>query len=675
MSEGNYDASKIKVLKGLDPVKKVPGMYTRTENPNHIIYEAIDNAQDEALGGYANRIHVEMPDPNTIIIEDNGRGIPVDLMKEEGNKSAVEVIFTSLHSGGKFDKKGDGAYAFSGGLHGVGISVTNALSNKVEVTVKKDSKEYFISFKDAFVNQKLREVGKCPKNVKGTRVLVQPDPKYFDSPVVNVEQLKTYLKVKSALLHDVDISFKYMNEDVIVWNYGSLKEYFINEGNKLNSGNLNVWKTEHSDLTDYVASEKEVEKSIWSFEHYLKGSSLGEDGEGLQVAVGFVSEGKRFNESFVNLIPTLSGGTHERGLKNGLFDGLKSFMNFYNLMPQKLAVESDDLWSRVSFVLSLKILEPRFQGQTKERLSSESAAKLTYGIIKDHFEHWLNENQSFAKKLAEMVVQNAHRRTKSEMVVERKKTVGANILPGKLTDCLETNNEKTELFICEGDSAGGGAKMARDKNYQAIFPIRGKIMNVWEVDRNSLFESETIENISTVIGIMPHTLDDQVDFSKLRYGKICTMCDADVDGRHIEVLLLTLFLRHFPQVVAKGHLYVARAPLYRVDHPSNKKSRKTDKKVYVQDEKDLDVLLKKLTKEFDESMIKISRFKGLGEMSPEQLWETTMSPEGRNLIRITLDKDHITDDLESFNLYMSKKEAKKRREWMEKEGHTVEIDI
>ena len=676
MSDVNYDASKIKVLKGLDPVKKVPGMYTRTENPNHIIYEAIDNAQDEALGGYSDRISVEMPDPYTIIIEDSGRGIPVDLMKEEGNKSAVEVIFTSLHSGGKFDKKeGGGAYAFSGGLHGVGISVTNALSKVIEVTIKKDCKEYAITFEDGFVTKNLKQVGVVKKTEHGTRVLVRPDPKYFDNPVVNVEQLKSYLKVKSALLKGVSVSFKYMDEDVIVWSYDSLKDYFMNEASKLNNGGIGFWKTELSDLDDYTPDLNNIKDYIWNFEHYLKGSSLGEDGEGLHVVLGFISEGKRFNESFVNLIPTLSGGTHERGLKNGLFEGLKSFMNFYNLMPQKLNVESDDLWAKVSFVLSLKLLEPRFQGQTKERLSSESAARMTTAIIKDNFEHWLNENKEFAKKIAEMVIQNAHKRTKSELVVDRKKTVGTNILPGKLTDCLETNNEKTELFICEGDSAGGGAKMARDKNFQAIFPIRGKILNVWEVDRENLFESETIENISTVIGMLPHSLTDTLDFSKLRYGKICAMCDADVDGRHIEVLLLTLFLKHFPQIVMKGHFYIARAPLFRVDFPGTKRGKKADKKQYVQDEKELDLFVKKLLKDFDEDVIKISRFKGLGEMSPEQLWETTMSPEGRNLIKITLNEDHIADDLSAFNLYMSKKESKKRREWMEKSGNSVEVDV
>lgn len=668
MADKNYDASQIKVLKGLEPVKKVPGMYTRTENPNHIIYEAIDNAQDEALGGYANKITVKMPDIYTVVVEDNGRGIPIDPMVNEDNKPAVEVIFTSLHSGGKFDKKDGGAYAFSGGLHGVGVSVTNALSSLLEVNVKKNGMSYNIVFNDGDLVSPLKETGKVAKGNHGTSITARPNPKYFDSPLINVDQLKNYLRVKSALLNDVEISFQYLEEDPIVWSYPSLKDYLVSESNKINHEE-SYWKS--------IEEESVPNKTdfLWNFEHYLKNSSLGENGEGLHVVLGFLEEGKKISESFVNLIPTLNGGTHERGLKNGLFEGLKSFMNFNNLMPAKLNIEAEDLWIKTSFVLSAKILEPRFQGQTKEKLSSESAARLVTGLIKDNFEHWLNDNSDFAKKLAEMVIQNANKRTKGEAPVDRKRSNGSNILPGKLTDCTDTNTERTELFICEGDSAGGGAKMARDKTFQAIFPIRGKILNVWEVEQAKLFESETIENIALVIGISPHTMEDTVDFSKLRYGKICTMCDADVDGRHIEVLLLTLFLRHFPQVVAKGHLYVARAPLYRVDHPSNKKSKKADKKVYIQDEKSLEKLLKTLHKDFTDDVIKISRFKGLGEMNPAQLWETTMSPEGRYLINITMDKDHMESDMDSFNLYMSKKEAKKRKEWMEENGNKVEVDV
>lgn len=669
MSDKEYNSSKIKVLKGLEPVKQVPDMYTRTENPNHIIYEVIDNAQDEALGGYATKITVKMLDKYTVMIEDNGRGIPIDPMEEEEGKSAVEVIFTSLHSGGKFDKKGDGAYAFSGGLHGVGVSVTNALSSSLQAIVKKGGKEYKIEFEEGFVTNPLKEIGKVNKSDHGTCVIAKPNLKYFNNQPVNVEQLKNYLRVKSALLNGVEIIFQNESDEPISWTYASLKDYLLSESNKVNKETY--W---HSLEEAAVPNQSDY---VWDFEHYLQAkSSLGDKGEGLHVVLGFLEEGKRFNESFVNLIPTLNGGTHERGLKNGLIEGLKSFMNHYNLMPQKLSIEADDLWSRTSFVLSCKLIEPKFAGQTKEKLSSEDAARLNMGLIKDNFELWLNEHKEFGKRIAEMVIDNATKRTRSEQPVDRKKISSNSVLPGKLTDCVEKNNVRTELFICEGDSAGGGAKMARDKDYQAIFPIRGKILNSWEVLRHKLFDSETIENISLVIGIPPHSLEDDIDMSKLRYDKICTLCDADVDGRHIEVLLLTLFFKHFPKVITTGHLYIARAPLYRVDYPKNKKNKnKLDEKAYIQNERDLEILLKKLRRDFEDTQIKISRFKGLGEMNHMQLWETTMSPEGRHLIKITIDLDHLDSDTEAFNLYMSKKEAKKRKEWMEINGNAVEVDV
>ena len=581
-----YSSSQIKVLKGLDPVKKVPGMYTRTTSPNHIVYEVIDNAQDEALGGYANKLLVKVIDDNTVLIEDNGRGIPVDFMEEEG-KSAVEVIFTSLHSGGKFDKEEGGAYDFSGGLHGVGVSVTNALSKSVKVRINKNGKSYAIDFADGYVVSDLKETGKVDKSRNKTSVEVVPDLTYFDNPL-NIDELKNYIRVKSALLNGVEIVFQYKEDEPISWNYSTLKDYLLTESNKINEETY--WKTEGDE------SVANVDSNLWNFKYYLpETNTIGSKGEGLDVVIGFLEEGKRIQESFVNLISTLDGGTHVRGLKSGLFEGLKSYMNNYNLMPAKITLDSEDLWSRTSFVISAKLLKPKFASQTKEKLSSETSAKLVSGLIKDNFELWLDENPIFAKKLSEMVIDNANRRNKAEIKTDRKKSNGNAVLPGKLTDCVDTNPERTELFICEGDSAGGGAKQARDKEFQAIYPIRGKILNTWEVERSKLFESETIENIAIVIGIEPHGVRDNIDMSKLRYGKICTMCDADVDGRHIEVLLMTLFLRHFPQIVTNGHLYIARAPLYRVDYPSSKKSKnKLDKKEYIQNEEDLDKLLKKL---------------------------------------------------------------------------------
>lgn len=667
-SEQIYNASKIRVLKGLEAVKLRPGMYTRTENPNHIIYEVIDNAQDEALAGFANKISVKIINGDTVEVEDNGRGIPVDIHLETG-RSAAEVIFSELHSGGKFDKESEGAYSFSGGLHGVGVSVTNALSKHLEAVIKKNGILYQVIFKDGEIFQSLKEIGKVAKKDTGTKIIATPDNKYFENKL-NVEQLKNYLRVKSALLRGVEISFQIDNEEPISWKYDSLTDYLVAESNKVNQETF--WVTELSDQEN----ESDNVKYVWDFEHYLEhNNTVGKKGEGLHVVIGFIEEGKRVNESFVNLIPTLNGGTHERGLKNGLFEGLKNFMNHYNLTP-KISVESDDLWQKTSFVLSSKILDPQFQGQTKEKLSSENAARLNVALIKDGFELWLNENIDFGKRLVEIVVLNAQKRTKTEVKIERRRGGSNTTLPGKLSDCEESNPEKAELFLVEGDSAAGSSKMGRNKDFQAILPLRGKILNTWEVDISKLFDSDTIKDIAVAIGIPPHGLNDNVDFSKLRYNKICSMCDADVDGRHIEVLLTTLFFKHFPQVIKRGHFFIAKAPLFRVDFPSNKRNKsKLDKKIYIQEEVELDNFIKKLNKEgFDENSIKVSRFKGLGEMNPEQLWDTTLNPETRTLIQIGIDTDHLDSDVEIFSLLMSKKEAKNRREWMEEKGNTVEID-
>lgn len=667
--ENNYDSTSIKVLKGLEPVKKRPGMYTHTEDPNHIVQEVIDNAQDEALAGYATKISVHVRDGEVITVQDNGRGIPVDAMKEEGGRPAAEVIFTELHSGGKFDKKSDGAYAFSGGLHGVGVSVTNALSNELQAIIKKNGTEYAIKFQNGDLVEPLHETRKIRKGDNGTTIIIEPNPQYFEHAKVQIEKLKNYMRVKSALLSGVEITFQNNDDEPISWKYASLKDYLISESKK--SNDEVYWL---SDSEDVIPNQ---EGFIWEFEKYLNESSnLGDKGEGLNLVVGFLAEGKKFGESFVNLIPTTNGGTHERGLKNGLFEGLSNFMNHYNLMPNKLKLESDDLWQRCSFALSSKILDPEFQGQTKERLNNEAAAKLNLNLVRDGFELWLTENVSFGKRLAEEVISNATRRTRSEKPVERKKSNGNTTLPGKLYDCEKANQENAELFLVEGDSAAGSAKMGRNKDYQAILPLRGKILNTWEVEVAKLFESDTIENISIAIGIPPHTMDDEVDFSKLRYNKVCSMCDADVDGRHIEVLTTTLFYKHFPQVVARGHFFIAKAPLYKVTYPSTKKNKsKQDAKQYVQDEKELEEFLKGLKKQgFEEKHWMVSRFKGLGEMNADQLWDTTLNPDNRCLIRLNYRKgDEVRLD-EAFNLMMSKNAAKQRREWMEESSNTIEID-
>lgn len=665
--EKNYDSSQIRVLKGLEPVQLRPGMYTRTEDPNHMMYEVIDNAQDEALAGYANKIIVKLIDDLTVSVEDNGRGIPVD-MHPELKRPAAEIIFTELHSGGKFDKDKDSAYKFAGGLHGVGVSVTNALSNKLEGIIKKNGKKYHIEFNNGNLVKELKEIGSVNKSDSGTQIIATANPKYFESNKINIENLKNYLKVKSALLSNVEISFQEFENEPIKWIYNGLKDYLIKESNKSNH-----------DETYWISLDESVnsEKYIWDFNAALKDdNNLGKKGEGFDLVIGFLEHGKRITQSYVNLIPTLNGGSHERGLKNGLFEGLKSFMEHYSLMPKSLNIENEDLWQRVSYVISSKVLDPQFQGQTKEKLTTESVAKLTLSLVKDNFELWLSSNIDFAKKLVETVIENAQKRTKSEIKIERKRGGGNTTLPGKLADCEENNPEISELFLVEGDSAAGSAKMGRNKNFQAILPMRGKILNTWEEAVEKLFSPGTIQDISIAIGIPPHNLKDNVDFSKLRYNKIASMCDADVDGRHIEVLLQTLFLRHFPQVIKKGHFYIAKAPLYRIDYPSNKKNKnKLDAKMYVQDENEKEDALKKLEKQgILEENTKVSRFKGLGEMNPEQLWDTTLNPETRTMIKIVIDEDHIDADIKTFNLLMSKKESKGRKDWMEEKGNTVEID-
>lgn len=674
MAQKEYNASSIGVLEGLEPVQQRPGMYTRTEDPNHIIYEVIDNAQDEALAGYASKIFVKVLDDLTVMVADNGRGIPVDEMtdKKTGKKtgqSALEVIFTKLHSGGKFAKKDDeAAYRFAGGLHGVGVSVTNALSDKLTAIVHRDGFEWEIQFSNGNVISPVTKKNKIAKNDTGTTIIAQINPIYFETKKIVVEHLKNYLRVKSALLKGVEVTFQYKDEEPVVWHYKNLKEYMLNEINK-NGSNQVFWLTKTEEEENGLPYIIEVEKYL------SEKTSYGDKGEGLEAVIGFIQDGRKYSESFVNLIPTLNGGKHEAGLRTGLFEGLKSFINHYNLNSKNIAIENDDLWSKVSFVLSARILDPQFQGQTKERLTSENANRLMSNMVKDFFELWLNERVDFGKRLVEQVLLNAQKRTKTEIKIDRKRNSGT-MLPGKLSDCENDDPTKSELFLVEGDSASGSGKMGRDKNFQAIMPLRGKILNTWEVDAGKLFDSETIQNIALAIGIPPHSIEDNVDFSKLRYNKICTLCDADVDGRHIEVLLMTLFLKHFPQVISKGHLYVAKAPLYRLDYPTNLKAKnKLDAKQYIQDEKDLENTKKELFKKgYKEENFKISRFKGLGEMNAEQLWETTLNPETRTLLKVVIDPDHLNADLEMFTLFMGKKEASKRKAWMEEKGASVEID-
>lgn len=674
-SSESYDSSAIKVLKGLDPVRHRPGMYTIVENPNHIVQEVIDNAQDEALAGFATKITVMVRNGEVITVQDNGRGIPVNPMKDDPeNRPAAEVVFSELHSGGKFDKEsGDGAYSFSGGLHGVGVSVTNALSDELRAIIKKGGAEYALKFENGNLVEPLQKVKDIRKNDSGTTIIIKPNPKYFDNPKVQIDKLKDYMRVKSALLNGVLITFQVDDDEPLSWKYDSLKDYLISETKKLNHDEV-YWL---SDRDTDIEETPNNDGFIWEFEKYLtESSSLGFKGEGLNVALGFLTSGKVFSESFVNLIKTPNGGTHERGLKNGIFEALSNFMKHYNLLPAKLKLESDDLWQKCSFALSCKVLNPNFQGQTKDKLNNEPIAKLNLNLVRDSFELWLTENPQFGKRMAEEVIANANRRTRAEKPVERKKSNGNTTLPGKLYDCENPDQEKAELFLVEGDSAAGSAKMGRQKDFQAILPLRGKILNTWEVQQRALFDSETIENISIAIGIPPHTLDDEVDFSKLRYSKICSMCDADVDGRHIEVLTNTLFFKHFPQLVERGHVYIAKAPLFKVEYPSSKKRKtKLDAKEYLQDEEAKDKFLKSLVKQgYTSENWKVSRFKGLGEMNPEQLWETTLNPDNRLMIRLNFKRENIAAVSDIFELMMAKGAAKRRKELMEEGIDGVEID-
>ncbi|HEY5800528.1 MAG TPA: DNA topoisomerase IV subunit B [Burkholderiaceae bacterium] len=658
-SPSDYSESSIRVLKGLEPVKQRPGMYTRTENPLHIIQEVIDNAGDEALGGHCKHIVVTINADGSISVEDDGRGIPVGLHPEE-NVPTVEIVFTRLHAGGKFDKGSGGAYAFSGGLHGVGVSVTNALSKRLEITVwRKDEKGngvHHLAFADGFVAEPLRSEPLREKK-SGTRVTAWPDPKYFDSPVISSTELQRLLRSKAVLLPGVKVTLANAKTgDSQTWQYDDgLRGYLTEALNNVSNGETVIPFYEGA---GFAASDAE-------------GFAVG---EGAAWVVAWTEEGGVVRESYVNLIPTPNGGTHESGLRDGLFGAVKSFVEMHSLLPKGVKLLPEDVFARVSFVLSAKVLDPQFQGQIKERLNSRDAVKLVSSFTKPPLELWLNQHVELGKKLAELVIKQAQSRLRSLQKVEKKKSSGVAVLPGKLTDCESTDVTRTELFLVEGDSAGGSAKMGRDKEFQAILPLRGKVLNSWETDKDRLFANNEIHDIAVAIGVDPHGLSDTPDLSGLRYGKICILSDADVDGSHIQVLLLTLFFRHFPHLIARGHICIARPPLYRVDAPA--RGKKPIQKLYALDAGELLAIEDKLRKEgVKDGAWAISRFKGLGEMNAEQLWETTMNPDTRRLLPVTLgelDQLHVES---RFNMLMGKGEAAARRAWIEEHGNEAEADI
>jgi topoisomerase-4 subunit B len=650
----SYGEASIRVLKGLEPVKQRPGMYTRTDNPLHIIQEVIDNAADEALADHGKRIDVTLHTDGSISVEDDGRGIPFGLHPEE-KVPVVEIVYTRLHAGGKFDKGAGGAYSFSGGLHGVGVSVTNALSRRLEVTVWREGQVAKLAFAGGDVIEPLviRKSASGDRKT-GTTARAWPDPKYFESAELPKAELTQLLRSKAVLMPGVTVTLTIEK-----------------------TGEKTAWLYKGG-LRDYLLQSLNADPVIPLFEgaHYADGGETENfaEGEGAAWCVAFTEDGSPMRESYVNLIPTVAGGTHESGLKDGLFQAVKGFIDMHSLLPKGVKLMPEDVFSRASFVLSAKVLDPQFQGQIKERLNSRDALRLVSTYVKPSLELWLNQHVDFGKKLAELVIRCAQTRQRASQKVEKRKGSGVAVLPGKLTDCESRDLNLNELFLVEGDSAGGSAKMGRNKETQAILPLRGKVLNAWEVERDRLFANNEIHDIAVAIGVDPHGATDSPDLSGLRYGKICILSDADVDGSHIQVLLLTLFFRHFPKLVATGHIYIAKPPLFRIDAPA--RGKKPAAKIYALDEGELSATLDKLRKEgAREGSWSIGRFKGLGEMNAEQLWDTTLNPDTRRLLQTEYDVLGFDETVASLTKLMGKGEAQARRDLMELHGDTIEVDV
>jgi topoisomerase-4 subunit B len=648
-----YDASAIQALKGLEPVRRMPGMYTHTIHPLHIMQEAIDNAVDEALAGFGKKITITVRKDGSIEVEDEGRGIPVDMHPVE-KKPAVEVAFTMLHAGGKFSRSGDGVYHISGGLHGVGVAVSNALSKRCEVTVFREGARHTIAFEGGELAQKLKSE-KMKERRTGTIVRLWPDPKYFDSPNIPMAELEHLVRSKAYLLPGLTMVLNLEGKESKTWKYErGMVQYF-----------------------EMMLAGRELIAPLFTGERYFKESSIPEiePGEGAAWAIGWVADGEVFADSHVNLIPTRSGGTHEAGFRSGIFDALAAFMDTRALAPKGVKLIADDLWQRACFTLSARIVRTQFHGQTKEKLTTRHAAKLLDMCVRDAFELWLNEHPEEGKKIVELAIEQAMARLSKGKKVERKKSSGIATLPGKLVDCASGDVTRNELFLVEGDSAGGSAKEARDKETQAVLPLRGKVLNTMSKDSRTVLANKELQAIATAIGVDPHGQNDSPDLNGIRYGKVVVMTDADVDGGHIQALLLTFFFMHCPKLVETGHLYVAMPPLYKIEVPSQGKG-KPGRRVYCLDDDELEEALATLKKEkVKEGTWEISRFKGLGEMSPEQLWETTMNPDTRRLIRMQLDPKDIKAIKETFELLMDASEAEGRRNWMREHWKSVEADV
>ena len=630
MSKKAYDSKAIEVLSGLDPVKKRPGMYTDTSCPNHLIQEVLDNSVDEALSGYCKRIKVNLYKDNSVEVSDNGRGMPVDVHPEH-KLTGVELIMCKLHAGAKFSGED---YGFSGGLHGVGVSVVNALSTKLNVKIKRDSKEYEINFSAGDKDNDLKSIGDVGATNSGTTIRFYPDKQYFETLEINKKSLKHLLKAKAVLCPGLQIDyFDEKKNERIKW--------IFDEG-----------------LSDYLdefsgCNEKLLDETI-----ILSKTS---DDQALDVAVNWTEEASNnlLKETYVNLIPTALGGSHLNGFKSGLLEAIKEFCDYRNLIPKGIKINSDDILANCIFVISSKLKNPQFAGQTKERLDSKAHMSFVSSSTKDSLSIWLNQHTEEGEKIADLAIAAAQKRIKSSTKVDRKKTFKGPALPGKLSDCTCDNIEESELFLVEGDSAGGSAKQARDRRFQAIMPLRGKILNTWDLESADIIKSQEIKDLSTAIGSLP----GDTDISNLRYGKICILADADSDGLHIATLLCALFLRHYKNLVTSGKIFVSMPPLYRID---------AAKEVfYALDENEKESIVKKIKKQNSKIKIDIQRFKGLGEMNPSQLRETVMKPESRRLVQLTLSSSDNANSV--FDLLLSKKRAPDRKEWLEKKGNLAEI--
>ena len=625
-----YNAADIEVLSGLEPVKRRPGMYTDTSRPNHLAQEVIDNSVDEALSGHASEVDVIVHADGSVEVADDGRGMPVDVHPEEGIPG-VELILTRLHAGGKFSNRN---YQFSGGLHGVGVSVVNALSTRVEVSIKRDGQIWRMNFKNGDRASNLSAVGTVGKKQTGTTLRFWPDPKYFDTPKISLSKLRHVLRAKAVLCAGLTVR---LTDEA--------------------TGEKNEWHYENG-LRDYL-------RSMLGETDYLPPdlfvSSMQREGAAVDFVIAWVPDGELTQESYVNLIPTIQGGTHVNGLRSGLTNALREFCEFRNLLPRGIKLAPEDVWDRLAFVLSLKMTDPQFSGQTKERLSSRDAAGFVEGATHDAFSLWLNQHVEMGEKIAQLAIERATIRLKTEKQVVRKKITQGPALPGKLADCASSDLSRTELFLVEGDSAGGSARQARDKDFQAILPLRGKILNTWEVESGSVLASQEVHDLAVAIGCDP----GKDDLSGLRYGKVIILADADSDGLHIATLLSALFLRHFPALVREGHAFVAMPPLFRVDVGKQM--------FYCLDEAERDALLERIEREKMRGAVSVTRFKGLGEMNPPQLRESTIHPDTRRLVQLTIATDDGTAKL--MDMLLAKKRASDRKEWLETKGDLASLEV